>query len=278
MKKFNLLFLSLFVLLAAACSSDDSNSDENKETTSNHFPLTVSNSWTYNNEFVYEDASTANTQETLSIASLIEEQGVSYYSLSSDASIENQGFVTNLLTNGQLTVADNQLIYNGDLELDAANLGIVDVENIVVPLVNIILFDADANVGDELSENEDSFTQSVDIQGVDVPFTFDYTITSTQNSFYENYTAGEQIFEDVISSDIVVNIEINASFFGVDIPVLEPQNAVQITNYYANNVGMIYSETAIYYSFEEFNIPTVSSIPDYQIDITQEIESYSITE
>lgn len=278
MKKLNLLFLAFSILLTASCSSDDSNSDENEETTSNYFPLTVSNSWTYNNEFVYEDGNTTNTQETLSISSLIEEQGVSYYSLNSDASIEDQGFVTGLLANGQLTVADNQLIYNGELELDATNLGIVDTENIVIPLINIIIFDADANVGDELSENEDSFTQSVDIQGVDVPFTFDYTITSTQNSFYESYTAGEQIFEDVISSNITVNIEINASFFGVDIPVLEPQDAVQITNYYANNVGMIYSETAINYNFEEINIPTISSIPDYQFDITQEIDSHTIIE
>lgn len=278
MKKFRLFFLLILVTTLVSCSSDDSSNDT-EEVVSNHFPLTVGNSWTYNNETAYEDGTFDNSQETISVASSNAAQGVTYYSLTSNLPPLQQGFVTGILTNGELTAADNQLIYNGELSINLSEMGIPDAENLTIPLVNVIMFDADANTGNTLTADLDnSFTQSIPVQGTDIPFTFEYDLETFQGDFLESYTANEMSFEDVFSADIIVTIEINANFSGITIPVLDSQEAIQITNYYADNVGMIYSETAINYNFEAINLPTVPEIPDYSVSYLQTIESYTIVE
>ena len=278
MKKFRLFFLLILVTTLVSCSSDDSSNDT-EEVVSNHFPLTVGNSWTYNNETAYEDGTFDNSQETISVASSNAAQGVTYYSLTSNLPPLQQGFVTGILTNGELTAADNQLIYNGELSINLSEMGIPDAENLTIPLVNVIMFDADANTGNTLTADLDnSFTQSIPVQGTDIPFTFEYDLETFQGDFLESYTANEMSFEDVFSADIIVTIEINANFSGITIPVLDSQEAIQITNYYADNVGMIYSETAINYNFEAINLPTVPEIPDYSVNYSQTIESYTIVE
>ncbi|HIB38379.1 hypothetical protein [Mesonia sp.] len=278
MKNFRLFYLLILVTTLVSCSSDDSSNDT-EEVVSNHFPLTVGNSWTYNNETAYEDGTFDNSQETISVASSNEAQGVTYYSLTSNLPPLQQGFVTGILTNGELTAADNQLIYNGELSINLSEMGIPDAENLTIPLVNVIMFDADASTGNILTADLDnSFTQSIPVQGTDIPFTFEYDLETFQGDFLESYTANEMSFEDVFSADIIVTIEINANFSGITIPVLDSQEAIQITNYYADNVGMIYSETAINYNFEAINLPTVPEIPDYSVNYSQTIESYTIVE
>ncbi len=280
MKKFRLFFLLILVTTLVSCSSDDSSNDT-EEVVSNHFPLTVGNSWTYNNETAYEDGTFDNSQETISVASSNEAQGVTYYSLTSNLPPLQQGFVTGILTNGELTAADNQLIYNGELSINLSEMGIPDAESFTLPLVNVIMFDADANTGNTLTADLDkSFTQTIPIQGNDITFTFDYDLETFQRDFLESYTAGEMIFDDVFSADVIITIEINASLPGtvITIPVLDRQEAVQITNFYADNVGLIYSETAVNYNFEAINLPTVPEIPDYSVNYSQTIESYTIVE
>ena len=280
MKKFRLFFLLILVTTLVSCSSDDSSNDT-EEVVSNHFPLTVGNSWTYNNETAYEDGTFDNSQETISVASSNEAQGVTYYSLTSNLPPLQQGFVTGILTNGELTAADNQLIYNGELSINLSEMGIPDAESFTLPLVNVIMFDADANTGNTLTADLDkSFTQTIPIQGNDITFTFDYDLETFQRDFLESYTAGEMIFDDVFSADVIITIEINASLPGtvITIPVLDRQEAVQITNFYADNVGFIYSETAVNYNFEAINLPTVPEIPDYSVNYSQTIESYTIVE
>ena len=78
--KYLFYFLVSFAIIS--CSDDDNNDAE--ETISNHFPLTVGNSWTYNNETTYQDGASTNSQETLTVESTSEEQGVAYYKLESD--------------------------------------------------------------------------------------------------------------------------------------------------------------------------------------------------
>ncbi len=274
------LFLALLTVVFIGCSSDDSDNPDTEEVVSNHFPLTVGNSWTYNNQTAYEDGTFDNSQETISVASSNEAQGVTYYSLTSNLPPLQQGFVTGIITNGELTVADNQLIYNGELSINLSQMGI-DAESLTIPLVNVIMFDADANTGNTLiADLDNSFTQTIPIQGNDITFTFDYDLETFQGDFLESYTAGEMNFDDVFSADVIITIEINASLPGtvITIPVLDRQEAIQITNYYANNVGLIYSNTDVHYQFEDINLPTFPSIDDIQFNYTQELDSYTVIE
>lgn len=271
------LFYFLLSIAIISCSEDDSNNDS-QESIPNHFPLTLGNSWTYNNEALYQDGNVFNSQETITVESTTEEQGVTYYSLDSDASINEQGFFTEILTNGSLIVADNQLIYNGEISIDVSNFGL-DLDNLSVPLNNIIVFDAEANSGDLLTEANDVITQNVNLPQVGlVPFTVEYNLSTIQNNFLNSYTLNEEEFQDIITADINVNLEIMVGEPPLAFTILESHDAIQITNYYANNIGLIKSETSINYNFEEVNFPNIPSIPDFSMEETQEIESYIVIE
>ena len=277
MKKFRLFFLLILVTTLVSCSSDDSSNDT-EEVVSNHFPLTVGNSWTYNNETTYQDGASTNSQETLTVESTSEEQGVTYYKLESDASINEKGFFTGILTAGSLIMADNQLIYNGELSVDLSGFGL-DLDNLSIPLNNIIVFDAEANSGENLTQINDVITRNVNLPQVGtVPFTIEYNLRTVQNEFLNSYTVNEEEFQDVLSAGIIVNLEISVSLSGFQIPILQSQDAIQMTNYYADNVGLIKSETSINYDFEELNFPNIPSIPDFSMEETQEIETYIVAE
>ncbi|MAN26565.1 MULTISPECIES: hypothetical protein [Mesonia] len=272
--KYLFYFLVSFAIIS--CSDDDNNDAE--ETISNHFPLTVGNSWTYNNETTYQDGASTNSQETLTVESTSEEQGVTYYKLESDASINEKGFFTGILTAGSLIMADNQLIYNGELSVDLSGFGL-DLDNLSIPLNNIIVFDAEANSGENLTQINDVITRNVNLPQVGtVPFTIEYNLRTVQNEFLNSYTVNEEEFQDVLSAGIIVNLEISVSLSGFQIPILQSQDAIQMTNYYADNVGLIKSETSINYDFEELNFPNIPSIPDFSMEETQEIETYIVAE
>ena len=272
--KYLFYFLVSFAIIS--CSDDDNNDAE--ETISNHFPLTVGNSWAYNNETTYQDGASTNSQETLTVESTSEEQGVTYYKLESDASINEKGFFTGILTAGSLIMADNQLIYNGELSVDLSGFGL-DLDNLSIPLNNIIVFDAEANSGENLTQINDVITRNVNLPQVGtVPFTIEYNLRTVQNEFLNSYTVNEEEFQDVLSAGIIVNLEISVSLSGFQIPILQSQDAIQMTNYYADNVGLIKSETSINYDFEELNFPNIPSIPDFSMEETQEIETYIVAE
>ena len=111
-----------------------------------------------------------------------------------------------------------------------------------------------------------------------VPFTIEYNLRTVQNEFLNSYTVNEEEFQDVLSAGIIVNLEISVSLSGFQIPILQSQDAIQMTNYYADNVGLIKSETSINYDFEELNFPNIPSIPDFSMEETQEIETYIVAE
>ena len=271
-------YLFLFLVSFAIISCSDEDNDDAEETISNHFPLTVGNSWTYNNETTYQDGASTKSQETLTVESTSEEQGVTYYNLESDASINEEGFFTGILTTGSLIMADNQLLYNGELSVDVSNFGL-DLENLTIPLENIIVFDAEANSGDLLTEADDVITRNISLPQVGtVPFSVEYNLRTVQNNFLSSTTVNEEEFQDIITAGIIVNLEISVGQAPLTFTILESQDAIQMTNYYANNIGLIKSETFINYDFEELNLPNIPSIPDFSIEETQEIETYIVAE
>ncbi|MBW2960789.1 hypothetical protein [Mesonia aestuariivivens] len=265
----------LGIVTLSCSSSDDDNPDTNDEIY-NYFPLNTGNSWTYNNTTIYDGSDNFSNQETITLDSSSEDLGVTYYQLSSNLSIMNQGFFTGILTNGNLIKAENQLVYNGEIDFNNFIPGLI--ENLKFELANIILYDTDANTTDILSLEEDQFTQTINIQGNNVPITFAYIITSKQEGVLSDYMAGEENFDSVIQTNITVNLKVFASLFGANIPILAPQDAIKIKNFYANDVGMVYSNTVVNYELEDLNIPNFPEIKNEDINYTQEIDSYLVNQ
>ena len=261
MKKIKFSLLVLSVLIFAACSSDDDSGSDNEPETpeSNYYPLTTGNSWTYDNFYQTENQEPVENSETLTVAGTSEISGNTSYSFSTDVP-PNFGSFTAILSQGEVYKENGKLLYSGNLVVDFNALGFnqVDLEPIMLPIQNAVVFDANASAGDNLFSVTDEIEQNIDFQGFPVPLTFTYTIDTNQDSFLESYEANGENFEDVLTSTISVTMQIDATI-GVTIDLLEEQEVLFSKNYFAKDVGMIYSENNYDFIFEAnqtFGLPS----------------------
>lgn len=271
--KIKSLFLSLFViLLVASCSSDDNGGPANpKNKAVNYFPLTTANSWTYHNNINIEDQFQNESDETLTVTDSTTQAESVGYLFSSNKSGQDQGFMTAMLSNGQVNKVEGKVIYNGNIILQIPNVG----DSISIPVHNLYLANQNKNSGDALSSVNDALSQNLSFNGMSIPATIEYTIKTTEGDVYENYPAGDIEYEDVISSNLEVHLSVSANILNMDMQVLINQKAFDVTNYFAKEVGLIYSHNDINIHFEdlsEFGIPLDSVVGTS----TQTLDDFSV--
>ena len=182
-----------------------------------------------------------------------------------------------LLSQNLVRTVEKQLILNGEL-----NTSPIDGLPIIgIPLNDVVLFNAETAPNTVLSSIENEIKQEV--KGI--PIVVEYGIHSIQGGFLTNYAVDGQIFEDVISSQIVVTLIVTAEieiFPGIiiQIPILTEQDVMIVTNYYAANIGLIFSEVLIEYELEDLSgtgielpFPSQASSATFQSIDTFEIGS-----
>lgn len=241
MKK--LTFTLLALLIISCSSSDDSEIIDSVPETYDYFPLSVDSYWVYDNQ----DSEQENTRDSLFISEMEVINTTIHYNFSSLEPLS--GFMTNLLSQSSLNTNDYELLLNGQLGTPP----IEGFPEISIPLVNFIMYDLNENNGTLLSEI------SGDIQEVieEIPIKFNYQITTIQGETFEdgysNFTSSS-----VLSSIININLSIVAEFevLGnvIEIPILQPQDVIRTTNYFADGIGMIYSDTQVEYELEDLSI------------------------
>jgi|SRR5690625_389984 len=245
------LFLILFtLLLVAACSSDDDNpivlpgdnDGENPDITTDYLPSEEGNSWTYENEVLFEMNDMQNSDSGMEILTLTENNNETLY-FHSEVQEGARGLLTAALSNGNLKKQNGQFLYTGNLDL----LDFEGFPEIEIPLENIPLFDIDAEVGEELHSSQGAFSQSIPVGELGTfPIEVSYTLSVTQADNYDSIFG----FEDVKSAEIKIS---NVSILLQNIPVIgqlqlmqTTENEVMVSTYYlANNTGIIKSETNI---------------------------------
>lgn len=245
------LFLILFtLLLVAACSSDDDNpivlpgdnDGENPDITTDYLPSEEGNSWTYENEVLFEMNDMQNSDSGMEILTLTENNNETLY-FHSEVQEGTRGLLTAALSNGNLKKQNGQFLYTGNLDL----LDFEGFPEIEIPLENIPLFDIDAEVGEELHSSQGAFSQSIPVGELGTfPIEVSYTLSVTQTDNYDSIFG----FEDVKSAEIKIS---NVSILLQNIPVIgqlqlmqTTENEVMVSTYYlANNTGIIKSETNI---------------------------------
>jgi len=231
----------LIVLAIISCSSNDDSGTNTPEESYNYFPLTSGTYWTYNNE-----SDQGISRDSLFIGGSEEVNGKTYRSLGAEQPAS--GFMTLLLSRSLLRSTDTELILNGEL-------GAPPVEGfpeISIPLNDVVLYDAIANNGTVLSEVSGEIEQTVQ----DIPLIIGYTIKTIQDETIENSFEGNIT---VMKSKIIVNLSIDAEVelipgTTVTIPVLASQDIVVVTNQFAENIGLINSETNIQYELEDLGV------------------------
>jgi hypothetical protein len=225
-------FLFLSIVLAS-CSSDNP-APENAD----FFPLTTGNSWTY--EVIGQTSSFDN----LSVGAEIIIQNKTYKKI--EVTEFPAGFYATFLNQNGLRKENGKLLFAGNLNL---NLGI-DLP-LSIALSNFVLVDAQADNTNELSSQSNSISQ--DFNGF--PITIDYTIKSTALESLPSFTTSQnETYSNVKKVNFALNIKvvtvqtIPGTSITIPITLLNNQDVILATHYYAENIGMVYGNTVTSYT------------------------------
>lgn len=246
-KLFLLLGLSIFTL---SCSSDDSSEDNGVPATS--LPLTTGNFWVYD----VVNHETANTPETVARDSVYVGNdtlinGTTFMKMKTPT-IAN-GFFSGTLKDNGLRIDGNKMRISGSVDFSAGL-----PTSLAFSVSDFIILKENANIGEELSSTNGSFTQDFD----GIPLTFNYTLKSVADGAQGSLTSNGNTYSNITKTKVILNLRITAAFYGIPVTVMPAQDVVVSTQHYSKNIGMVYNHTAINY--------TLSTLPpDFQIPIPQ---------
>ncbi len=194
-----------------------------------------------------------------------------------DATQPSNGLMVSVLADNLVRKSNGQLIINGSLGTPVEGF-----PEISIPLNDVILFDANAT-NPELSILSDTLNEDIMLDtGETLPLIINYTSTTFQDAILASYTVGSQTFNDVIESRIVLNLEIlaeiNIAGTIIELPLLAPQNALVIKNYYAANTGLILSEVTVDYQLSDLGMAGIElPIPSQSTQVTtSSITSFTV--
>lgn len=248
----------LFGIALLGCSSDD-NSDNNNigGNVSDYLPQQQGNYWIYD---VNSDEFSG--RDSLYVSGTTISQGDTYYTY--QTSEAPYGFYSGLMTSGQSRTSGSKIFMNGALGLgDIFGEGF-DFE---IELDDFVVFDGDASQGQTLDNESGNFT---------IPYTpeieleVEYTLFSKAGQNYPNYTlANGDSYDNVKSVTVAISAKITANIvisgFPFSYPILDTQEVLSSTQYYASTVGVIAVNTDFQYQLNE--------IPGYELPMPQNFQS-----
>tara|TARA_B110000240_G_scaffold157379_1_gene175042 strand:+ start:1009 stop:1806 length:798 start_codon:yes stop_codon:yes gene_type:complete len=263
MKKITFL---LALVLIISCSTTDDNQEVPVVEIYNYFPLTLSSYWNYNNE--NEEGIARDSLYTASNEVL---NGLDYTKLIASEPIS--GFMTSMMSQNLMRTSESKLFLNGEFGTPL----IEGFPEISIPLTDLIIYDKEAENGALLSEEIGEVSEIID----DIPIIINYTISTIQGDIIDEGT-GAFTANKVLTSSIILNLSIstNIEILGtvIVIPILQAQDVLKTTNYFASNVGLIFSESLIEYELEDLSSLGIDlPIPSEDSSTTiQNIDTYKI--
>jgi hypothetical protein len=258
--------LILMLLIIASCSSDDDMGNA-QEVNKDYFPLVVDNSWSFFNETTTADGSTSSS-ETMNIASEEMLNDTLFFQAETD---NNTATITttSILSGGELFKEEGKLMIKGQFGdlISSLPAGLsLPVEANIIPI-----YSKNAGANAELFAESGSFTETVN----DLNLSMDFTLSSQNLSVGNSMEVDGTTYQDVLSANVTLNMQITAS--PGDIPftitVLDQQDVFSSTHHFANEVGIIKSEIATSFDFEE--LPDID-LPDVNTSTVQELGSSNV--
>lgn len=245
-------FILLFGMALFGCSSDD-NSGNNNNGTNDFLPQDQGNYWVYD---VNSDEFSG--RDSLYVSGTTTSQGNTYYTyLTSEVP---NGFYSGLMTSGQSRVSDSKIFMTGEINIGDVLGDFIEVPS--VELVDFVIFDGGASQGATLDSESGSFT--IPYNGFDI--LVEYTLSAKAGQKYPNYTVSNgDSYENVQSVTIAVSAKISTSVFGFPVTILSSQDVISSTQYYANNVGVVFVNTDFQYQ--------MNAVPGFELPIPQNFQS-----
>lgn len=251
-------YLLLFVVFSCSSDSDSSSSDGEPFNLS----LTDGNYWTYD---VFGEAGT--TRDSLYIANDTLISNKTYKKFKT----ENipTGFYSSSLNNNGVRTENNKLFLSGTLDV-GSNQGLPS--NINIELEDFIIFDANASEGSNLDSQSGIIQENVN----GYPISINYTLKSKAGSSFNEYTVDTEMYSNVKSTIISLEISVTTVYGGFTITALNNQEVLKSTQFIAENIGVIKTNSTFSYSMDPF-IAGELGIPETETQNQEEIlDTYSI--
>ncbi|MEL1245840.1 hypothetical protein AAEO56_16320 [Flavobacterium sp. DGU11] len=263
MKKIGFLLLSLG-FFSASCSSDDSNGNTTVNSTT-FLPLADGNYWVYN----VDNETLQDGRDSLYVANdtII---GVSAYKKLKTKFVAN-GFFSGALSNNSARIAGDELLVSGEAAIPFS----ADFP-VSIPIFEFTIFKESATVNTMLDQATGTLNQSY--QGY--PLAFDYTLTTTAKEDLATYTVEGQSYNNVKRVETVLKLKISTSITsgGITIPItiLQEQNVVVSSQYYADGIGVVHVVTDLDYQLDPLfsgQLPVPQSASEHQEEV---LDDYNV--
>ena len=283
MKKAIYLFIGFVFILSCSDEAYDSNTDNSNDTTADFSPSGDNDYWIYDVVSSSADVPEMNFTATDSIyISSIDENS---FTLNANNNGVANGSMNILLTNGTISKTPTTLVFDGNIDVPQNLLDLGFTQDLSIE--NMTLLNLEASNNEEMFFQESNFSETIDIMGTDVPVEISSKISTKKINFYTNETINDTNYNDVFEAEFALNISVNGTFsvagFTQTIPILETQDVMKVTYFYANNMGLVRAETSqgISLSSQLTSLLELLSIPlefpaNVSIEGIEELSDYSI--
>lgn len=276
--------LFAFALLFLACSSEDTD-NTNNTIVGDYFPSNLNDTWTY----AVENNSTTNPEYNYS------ETDIGVINTASNSTFTLQfnggnnapiyGTSNSIFSNGTFTKTESTLTFDGDITL-LANLGLPSTQSIT--LDNFLVYDLNAQPEAELAITQNTINEDLELDGLTIPLTIAYQVSNTNKSTLASLTINGTTYNNVIRTNIKVNLSILGTITVLGIPstqsILDAQDVLVIDHYYAKDIGLIKSTATQGYTLNPAFLTllqTAGTTVDFPTNVsfnnTQDLTNYSVS-
>ncbi|WAC02347.1 hypothetical protein N7U66_00950 [Lacinutrix neustonica] len=240
-----IIFLCISTALMLSCSNEGvdvgNNTSSESSVEGNYFPSTVNDFRNYE----VSNTTTLNMETTISSDSLyVVSQNGTTFMLEVNEGMPANGILCGILSSGTLTRSNSSLALNGSFSLPEE---IASLFNFEIALNNLVLFDASAENNTVLSTTTNTISQ--DFNGL--PVTITYLLSTTARGNFDNLMLNDAIYNTVTASQLALNLSVSTTIsvggFPITITLLEPQDILISTNYFADTIGLVQASSEIKY-------------------------------
>ena len=251
-------------------STNTENSDLDGNDTFNEF-TPLNGYWKYNVVGSSEDVPEMNfiASDSVYVSEIFQD---SFKISVNDDDIAN-GTMNMILSNGNLYSTPNSLSLDGIINIPEDLSSIELLNNIT--LTGLKIFDLSVENGDIMFFQEDSFSNSIELEETEIPIDLSYEIQTKKNNFHNSINLNGISYNNVFEGNLAFSISVNATFslfgFSQTVVIFEPQDIISINYYYAESIGLVRAE-----SYQGYEISTgltqLSNLTGFTIDFPTNLE------
>lgn len=261
MKKIALLLIGLG-FFAASCSGDDSGGENNNGNATNFLPLTSGNYWVYDVQGSLQDG-----RDSLYVANDTVIGSNTYKKLKTR--FLASGFFSGALGNNGVRVSGDELLVSG-----SATIPFSEEFPVSIAISDFTIFKEGAANNTQLDNVSGTINQTYE----GIPLNLDYALTTIAKENLATYSVNNQTYTNVKRVETKLSLEISATITGIPFPItlMNDQDVLVSSQYYAEGIGVVHVDTAFQYQLEqlpiELPIPQSGSESQEEILVDYEVE------